>query len=760
VAAAHWRRDLDTVDEPLPRFHATTESLADASLGEMPDDLPRLLPLIGERVLLVHPRRSDQNEGGGGDVDLFVDGLDRNWPLRLPSGWRLCQLLHYDVQGWYWVLDHEGATLALDTVADPGGLGRDGLPAQRLIGLADEFPMAARAAYLTAKRIRKGNRDAEEWERIAAWAATAPDEYERALSWAFGDRMAGLLATRGPNIPSERLLRRARRVQWLRRRATPARMVASLHASTGRWYRRLAYPTGLYVLVVGPDGAGKTSLADALPDLCAGPFRRWIHLHWRPGVLPRAGALVGVAPADPTRPHAQVVHGPVASLASLAYHWLDFLAGGWLRLAPLRIRSGLIVLERGWWDIAVDPQRYRISAPNLLVRLLGTLLPRPDLVLVLEATPKVLMSRKSEVQPEELARQTMSWHSVLPHGTKRVYIDASLSEAEVRANAREAVFAVLTERACGRLGAGWMGLPSRSSPRWLLPRGPRSVAVSGLSVYQPVTPRARVGWEAGRALAATGLFRLFPRADGPPEKVRELVARHIPSGATLAVMRTNHAGRYVVTILGRAGEAMAVAKVALDDAGEVALDAEAQSLEAHAPFLSTPVRAPRILDRTPGVLLLEATPWSPRLRPWMLPREVAFALGKAFAASAGGGGSGMAHGDCAPWNLLKTPDGWVLVDWEDSRPDAPPFFDVFHFFVQSAVLLRRPALRAFTRVAPGTPWMRDAIKAYADASQVPASAWRRHLGTYLSLSREALDPSDREQALGIAARERLLRSIG
>ena len=91
-------------------------------------DLTQLMTLIADQVLLVHPRRSADSQEGGGDFDLVVDGLDLNWPLRLPSGWRLCQMLHYDVRGWYWVLDHSGEAVALDTVDDPRGLGRDGIP--------------------------------------------------------------------------------------------------------------------------------------------------------------------------------------------------------------------------------------------------------------------------------------------------------------------------------------------------------------------------------------------------------------------------------------------------------------------------------------------------------------------------------------------------------------------------------------------------------------------------------------------------------
>ena len=51
--------------------------------------------------MILHPPPEGTDAGLSGlDVDCAVTGLDRRWPLRLPDGWRLCQVLHYDLKGW------------------------------------------------------------------------------------------------------------------------------------------------------------------------------------------------------------------------------------------------------------------------------------------------------------------------------------------------------------------------------------------------------------------------------------------------------------------------------------------------------------------------------------------------------------------------------------------------------------------------------------------------------------------------------------
>lgn len=49
----------------------------------------------------------------------------------------------------------------------------------------------------------------------------------------------------------------------------------------------------------------------------------------------------------------------------------------------------------------------------------------------------------------------------------------------------------------------------------------------------------------------------------------------------------------------------------------------------------------------------------------------------------------LEHGDFAPWNLLRTSRGLRAIDWEDSRPDGFPGFDLAHYVIQTGVLMHR-----------------------------------------------------------------------
>jgi len=719
-----------------------------------------IVRLLADQVGVLHgglggPSVSEAESGG--DLDVAVRGLDPWWALRLPSRYRLCQNIHYDVTGRFWIITEGARAAAIDTLDDPKGIGRYGIPVH-VNGLGDsgEVPPGLRAAYLALKRIRKGTESEAEWRRIGELGRSDSEGLRSALGSALGKGLGDRLtwALLKDSVPDLGLRGRVRTIQTLRRFLGPMRAFETSSRMLARLTERVLHPTGLWVTVVGSDGSGKSSLAAVLPAGCSGLFRRDRHLHWRPGVLPRPGALIGAEWGDVTEPHSRPPHSALVSLSLLVYFWVDFALGSVLRVSPMRIRTGLVVMERGWWDMAVDPLRYRLRIPQAVVRVLGSILPKPDLVLILDAPALIAHERKAELPPKEIERQRRAWLALsFSKKPERVVIDASRSRADVAVAAREAVLSHLERRVVQRLGWGWAGLPRRAAPRFWLPRGPRWVACRSPSMYQPVTPIGRLGWTAARLVARAGAFRLLPRAEGPPREVREILAAVLPAHSSFALMRATHPGRYVALLLRDDGTTFALAKVATTEDGRKALSREAQTLEELGTSLNGRVRAPRLLDISDGLILLEMVQWLPRARPWKLPAEVAASLGKLWRET------GRVHGDAAPWNLLVDLDGWVLVDWEASREEHSPFWDVWHYIVQSHALLGQPTRQSILQGLRDEGPVSVALAEYAREARIDRGRASSSLQDYLQSSETAIDSSRPEGLRGLRARRQLLNAF-
>lgn len=728
------------------------------AVSDRQEGIEALLPKLGRRVWLVHPPASSEAPAGGGDLDCMVLDLDLLWPLRAGAGWNVCQALHYDITGWYWVVERDGVVEALDAVDDQDGIGRYGFPTSLLPGAEDADALdGVRAAYLISKRLRKGVRDPQAWSHISNLATRDPNTFSIALEKVFGERVASSLASsiRLEQAPGRGLWVVARLAQLSRRMRTPARTGTILKLSAARLAGRIGRPTGLLVLIAGPDGSGKSTLASQLPGACEGLFRRYLRLHWRPGLLPRPGALLGRRERDPSMPHRKAAFGAIPSLGLLAYYWVDFLVGTWTYVLPQRVRTGLVVNERGWWDIAIDPRRYRLHVPSGLVMFLGRLIPRPDLVLRLEAEPDILMARKTELTYDEIERQTRAWR-YLDMGVPTLRLGASRSQQELVAGARAAIVRLLEARTASRLGAGWLSLPSSESTRWLIPRGPRHVARTAMSVYHPVTLRRLIGWEASRLAALAGGFRVLPRGPAPPRAIRELLAPHVPPGGSIAVARANHPGRWTALLLDSAGGARKFAKIALTEPGERELREEAAVISRLAGHVSGPLEAPKVTSLEDGLLLMEAIHWRPRLQSWKLPPLVARCMGQFYASKSDGGtGGGLVHGDFAPWNLLSVQGGWVLTDWEFAQEKGPLFHDVFHYLVQGHALLGHPSANTLLKGLLGRGWAGLALRAYAEGADSEIEDAHEHFLGYLERSEDSVDTSRPEGRRALVARRRL-----
>ena len=212
-------------------------------------------------------------------------------------------------------------------------------------------------------------------------------------------------------------------------RTTPiSKAVYLIHKIFESLFAMLSARNGVFVVVVGPDGSGKSTVIERVIEKLCGervllPVFRF---HWRPQLFSIFGATKAV-----TNPHAQAPRGRFLSLMKLVYLWLTFNLGYWLRLHRLLHRGCIVMFDRYYHDLLVDPRRYRLQAPHWLMHMVGKAIPEPDLWILLDASPAVLHTRKQEVPLAETARQRGAYQDLVRQFPNHLVVDAAASPEDV-----------------------------------------------------------------------------------------------------------------------------------------------------------------------------------------------------------------------------------------------------------------------------------------------------------------------------------------
>ncbi len=213
-----------------------------------------------------------------------------------------------------------------------------------------------------------------------------------------------------------------------------------------RKIKRVFYPTGLHIVVLGMDGSGKSSVIEkSLPEL-ASAFRGIEVEHLRPHL----GCIKSTDSKPVIDPHANPTRNFLMTMIKLMYFWYDYTFGYFLTIRPKLIRSNLVVYDRYFHDLLVDPIRYRFGAPIFLAKFIINLIPQPDLIILLNVSAETAQSRKQEVSFDESARQAVAYNELVGSMKNGVIIDANQSLEKVCENLQDVVVDFLAIRTQSR----------------------------------------------------------------------------------------------------------------------------------------------------------------------------------------------------------------------------------------------------------------------------------------------------------------------
>ncbi|MGA9070578.1 MAG: hypothetical protein WB424_10015 [Terracidiphilus sp.] len=192
------------------------------------------------------------------------------------------------------------------------------------------------------------------------------------------------------------------------------------------------------IVILGPDGAGKSSVIQGVMKEMAKEGRVVKMRHLKPFYAgQRRDTSVLVNPA----PHGAPPRSAITSLAKI-FLWL---AEEWSANLFQDKKGELLICDRYYHDLLIDPVRYRYGGPMWVARTVGWLMPRPRLWLLLDAPAIVLQARKQEVTLEETERQRKAYLDFVRKQKNHVVTDASQALDKVVADARKAIAGAIGE---------------------------------------------------------------------------------------------------------------------------------------------------------------------------------------------------------------------------------------------------------------------------------------------------------------------------
>ena len=298
-------------------------------------------------------------------------------------------------------------------------------------------------------------------------ATEYPESFAEFLRWGLGKDLAAALsnmAGTGEWKKIEALKGRIRRTVFLRSFLhNPLEpLLGTFRFLFGHIRSMASSPDGIFVVLIGPDGSGKSSIAKGLVDSLAELFPGTHYYHGRFGLIPKLRSFLNLArhllgrkplPPPPSGIHAvQNVppHGMLRASIYLLYYSIDYFLGHWI-IRHACGNSQMVVFDRYFYDYFMQDLFRHL--PRWFLKPLMVILPQPDLVIYLRNIPEVIHRRKSELTVEEIERQNEVCERIVKGLSYAVAVSTDPPIPEVVGEMSHHVLDIMAKRQAKRRGS-------------------------------------------------------------------------------------------------------------------------------------------------------------------------------------------------------------------------------------------------------------------------------------------------------------------
>ena len=173
------------------------------------------------------------------------------------------------------------------------------------------------------------------------------------------------------------------------------------------------HPFGIMVVLIGPDGSGKSSIVNEMKkEYLRLPFRKIQLFHGHFQIIPRLrkysaliNKLINSKESYKIKEISRIDYKERSifnSLIVILYHTIDFFIGR-LLLYYYRQRGDLIIFDRYFYDYFIQSEYNK--TPFFIKKFLSLFVPPPDLLILLKANSNVIYNRKKDITLDEIKRQ-------------------------------------------------------------------------------------------------------------------------------------------------------------------------------------------------------------------------------------------------------------------------------------------------------------------------------------------------------------------